>query len=64
MRKISRISHLHKEQERLRRRSNELESAIRKDWLVIRYSLQPAPLTKEAFSLCSSWIGKKILSSK
>jgi|GEM_PF-1760627 hypothetical protein len=62
MRKIKRITHLKKEQRRLRRREAELEKAIRGDWKTIRQTLEPAALAKEAISSCTAWIGRRLLS--
>jgi hypothetical protein len=62
MRKIKRISHLQKEQQRLRREGRDMERTIRQDWQTICRGLQPATLAREALSSCTAWIGKKILS--
>ena len=62
MKKIRRISHLQKERQRLHRRSEDMEKAIRHDWQTVCRSLQPATLAKEALSSCTAWVGKKIFS--
>jgi len=62
MKKIKHLSHLEKEQLRLRREGRDMEHTIRQDWQTICKSLQPATLSKEALSSFTAWIGKKILS--
>jgi len=61
MKKIKRIAHLQKEKQRLRRRREDLEPAIRHDWQNIIHSLAPVSLAKDALVSCTTWIGKKIL---
>ncbi len=60
MRKIKRLSHLYKEQLRLRRQREEMERTLRHDWQSLTSGFQPATLAKEALSSCSTWLGKKI----
>jgi len=62
MKKIKRIAHLEKEKQRLRRRGEDLERAIRYDWQDLCHSLAPVSLAKDALVSCTTWIGKKILS--
>jgi len=62
MKKIKRISHLQKERQRLRRRGDDMEKAIRQDWHSICRELQPATLAREALTSCTTWIGRKIFS--
>lgn len=60
MRKIKRLSHLYKEQLRLRRQREEMERTLRHDWQSLTSGFQPVMLAKEALSSCSAWLGKKI----
>jgi len=61
MRQIKRLSHLYKEQLRLRRRREEMEHTLRRDWQSLTNGFQPATLAREALTSCSVWLGKKIL---
>ncbi|HTR28253.1 MAG TPA: hypothetical protein VMH27_03225 [Puia sp.] len=61
MRTIKRLSHLRKEQRRLRERRAELERNIRSDWMLIRRTLEPAGLAREALHSASAWVGKQLL---
>lgn len=61
MRKIRRLSHLKKEERRLREHRAELERNIRSDWMLIRKTLEPAGLAKEALHSASNWVGKQLL---
>lgn len=60
MRKIKRLSHLRKEERRLRERRADLERNIQSDWLLIRRTLEPGSLAKEALRAGSAWVGKKL----
>jgi hypothetical protein len=62
MRKIQRLNHLEKEQQRLRKRREEIENALRHEWRSIFTHLQPAALLKQVVYSCTAWAGKKILS--
>lgn len=61
MRTIKRLSHLRKEERRLRERRAELERNIRSDWMLIRKTLEPAGLAKEALHSASAWVGKQLI---
>lgn len=61
MRKIKRLSHLKREERRLRERRAELERNIRSDWMLIRKTLEPAGLAKEALHSASNWVGRQLL---
>jgi hypothetical protein len=61
MRKIKRLSHLKREERRLRGHRAELERNIRSDWMLIRKTLEPAGLAKEALHSASYWVGKQVL---
>jgi hypothetical protein len=61
MRKIKRISHLRKEERRLRERRAELERNIRSDWMLIRKTLEPGGLAKEALHSASNWVGRQLV---
>ena len=60
MRTIKRLSHLRKERRRLRERRAELERNIRSDWMLIRKTLEPAGLAKDALHSASAWVGKQL----
>jgi hypothetical protein len=62
MKKIKRISHLQKERQRLRRRGDDMEKAIRQDWHSVCHELEPASLAREALTSCTSWVGRKFFS--
>ena len=61
MKKIKRLSHLRKEERRLRERRAELERNIQSDWALIRGTIEPAGLAKEALLSASAWIGKQLI---
>jgi hypothetical protein len=61
MRKIKRLSHLKREERRLREHRAELEQNIRSDWMLIRATLEPAGLAREALRSASNWVGKQFL---
>jgi hypothetical protein len=61
MRTIKRLNHLKKEKRRLRERRAELERNIRSDWMLIRKTLEPAGLAKEALHSASNWVGKQLI---
>lgn len=61
MRKIKRLSHLKKEKRRLHERQAELERNIRSDWMLIRKTLEPAGLAKEALRSAGEWVGRQVI---
>ncbi|HUB59468.1 MAG TPA: hypothetical protein VL978_02135 [Puia sp.] len=61
MRKIKRLNHLKREKRRLRERRAELERNIRSDWMLIRKTLEPAGLAKEALHSAGNWVGRQLL---
>lgn len=59
MRKIKRLHHLQKEQQRLHDQRISLEHTLRTDWQDLRRSISPGALARHALGSGIDWMRKK-----